>query len=110
MGYYWPGNVRELENAMERAVAVARFDELVLEDLPPQILGATGKDAALPTAMDGELSTMQIVEDRYIQKVLEAVGEALQDHDFDFDFTFLNAYDVEQEAHAVCYDLDVKYT
>jgi two-component system response regulator HydG len=73
MGYDWPGNVRELENAMERAVALARFDELVLEDLPPQILGATGKDAALPTAMDGELSTMQIVEDRYIQKVLEAV-------------------------------------
>ncbi len=28
IGYDWPGNVRELENCMERAVALARFDEI----------------------------------------------------------------------------------
>ncbi|HEY3493956.1 MAG TPA: sigma-54 dependent transcriptional regulator [Polyangiaceae bacterium] len=74
MAHDWPGNVRELENAMARAVAVARFDQLVVEDLPPQLLRATGGDGALPTAVDAELTTMQIVEDRYIQKVLAAVG------------------------------------
>ena len=32
--YEWPGNVRELENAMERAVALARGSRVELADLP----------------------------------------------------------------------------
>lgn len=32
--YHWPGNVRELENAVERAVTLARGTELRVEDLP----------------------------------------------------------------------------
>ena len=35
--YDWPGNVRELENAMERAVALARGSRVELEDLPEEI-------------------------------------------------------------------------
>ena len=35
--YEWPGNVRELENAMERAVALARGSRVELEDLPEEI-------------------------------------------------------------------------
>jgi two-component system response regulator HydG len=35
--YDWPGNVRELENAMERAVALARGGRVELEDLPEEI-------------------------------------------------------------------------
>ncbi len=35
--YGWPGNVRELENAMERAVALARGNRIELEDLPEEI-------------------------------------------------------------------------
>jgi DNA-binding NtrC family response regulator len=30
----WPGNVRQLENAIERAVVLARGDELTVDDLP----------------------------------------------------------------------------
>ncbi len=48
--YDWPGNVRELENAMERAVALARGTRVELEDLPedvrqavPRLLGTVGK-------------------------------------------------------------------
>ncbi len=37
--YPWPGNVRELENAIERAVAVARGKTLALKDLPPEVKG-----------------------------------------------------------------------
>lgn len=37
LAYDWPGNVRELRNAMERAVALARHDKLVLDDLPEQV-------------------------------------------------------------------------
>jgi MoxR-like ATPase len=35
--YEWPGNVRELENAMERAVALARGSRVEPEDLPEEI-------------------------------------------------------------------------
>ncbi|MBW2529145.1 MAG: sigma-54-dependent Fis family transcriptional regulator [Deltaproteobacteria bacterium] len=35
--YPWPGNVRELENAMERAVALARGSRVELEDLPEEV-------------------------------------------------------------------------
>ena len=35
--YPWPGNVRELENAMERAVALAREGQADMEDLPEEV-------------------------------------------------------------------------
>ncbi len=36
-GYNWPGNVRELENAMERAVVMARSDVILPGDLPSSV-------------------------------------------------------------------------
>src|SRR5207249_10329231 len=33
----WPGNVRELENAIERAVLVAKGSEIAVTDLPESI-------------------------------------------------------------------------
>ena len=44
--YEWPGNVRELENAMERAVALARSNRVELEDLPEEIRQAFPKPIA----------------------------------------------------------------
>jgi len=38
----WPGNVRELENAVERAVAVAKRDRIGQDDLPQELLVASG--------------------------------------------------------------------
>jgi DNA-binding NtrC family response regulator len=37
LDYSWPGNVRELRNAMERAVALTRFENIAVDDLPPKI-------------------------------------------------------------------------
>ncbi|MCA9682989.1 MAG: sigma-54-dependent Fis family transcriptional regulator [Myxococcales bacterium] len=38
MGNYgWPGNVRELENAIERAVVLARGSVIQVDDLPPEL-------------------------------------------------------------------------
>ena len=37
--YAWPGNVRELENAMERAVALEKGDEIAAESLPKRVAG-----------------------------------------------------------------------
>jgi two-component system response regulator HydG len=39
LSYQWPGNVRELENAIERAVVVARGEALEKCDLPAEISG-----------------------------------------------------------------------
>ena len=47
--YDWPGNVRELENAMERAVALARGSRVELEDLPEEVRQAFPR----PVATDG---------------------------------------------------------
>ena len=38
----WPGNVRELENAVERAVAVAKGRAIGAADLPPELAAAPG--------------------------------------------------------------------
>ncbi|HEX7280559.1 MAG TPA: sigma-54 dependent transcriptional regulator [Vicinamibacterales bacterium] len=44
--FRWPGNVRELENAVERAVLVAKSPDVQPQDLPDSIRGdATAEDA-----------------------------------------------------------------
>jgi two-component system response regulator HydG len=35
--YAWPGNVRELESCIERAVAICRFDQITVDDLPEKL-------------------------------------------------------------------------
>ena len=73
LAYAWPGNVRELHNAMERAVALTHFEQVMLEDLPDPIRegrGATG----VATEARVELLPMHEVERRYILRVLQAVG------------------------------------
>lgn len=41
MKYDFPGNVRELENMIERAVILARDENIALSDLPPNIFNAS---------------------------------------------------------------------
>jgi len=74
LAYVWPGNVRELQNVMERAVALTRFDEISVDDLPEKIrryekakVLAEGEDAM-------NLVPLDEVEKRYILRVLEAMG------------------------------------
>jgi DNA-binding NtrC family response regulator len=43
--FRWPGNVRELENAIERAVLVAKTADVQPEDLPEWIRGDAADDA-----------------------------------------------------------------
>ena len=61
----WPGNVRELQNAMERAVLVARADKIQPEDLPLPV-GASNGDLAGKSLSE--------VERRHIKRVLEESG------------------------------------
>jgi len=39
MEYNWPGNVRELMNVVERATSFSDGDMIVVDDLPPHVLG-----------------------------------------------------------------------
>jgi len=65
--YEWPGNVRELENAMERAVALARGARVQLEDLPEEIR----QSVATPVATKGKVRPLDEVEKEYILAALE---------------------------------------
>ncbi|HZN56492.1 MAG TPA: sigma-54-dependent Fis family transcriptional regulator [Planctomycetota bacterium] len=68
--YEWPGNVRELENAMERAVALARGSRVELEDLPEEVRQAVPK----PVATAGTVRPLDEVEKEYILAALELNG------------------------------------
>ncbi|WP_397570910.1 sigma-54-dependent transcriptional regulator [Schlesneria sp. T3-172] len=72
MDYSWPGNVRELRNAIERAVALARFDRIAVDDLPDKIRNYQGSQLELGGDNPSELLTMEEVERRYIRHVLKA--------------------------------------
>jgi len=65
----WPGNVRELENALARAVAMCRRDVILPSDLPAA--ASTAVDTA--SAIDADWPTLEVLERRYIEKVLARV-------------------------------------
>jgi len=71
--YDWPGNVRELENAVERAVVLARGDIVQEKDLAPNIVAAAGggPTAGAP-AIPG--ASMAEIERHAILKTLESTG------------------------------------
>jgi transcriptional regulator with PAS, ATPase and Fis domain len=64
--YDWPGNVRELENAMERAVALARDDQAEVEDLPEEVR------RAVPVPLRASpVKQLEEIEKEYILAVLD---------------------------------------
>jgi DNA-binding NtrC family response regulator len=67
----WPGNVRELENAVERAVAVAKGDVVLPSDLPSEIHGS--RIAPTGGLLD-DRPTLAELEKRYIALVLSECG------------------------------------
>jgi DNA-binding NtrC family response regulator len=71
--YAWPGNVRELQNCIERAVALARFEELVMDDLPPKVREYRSAHVVVASDDPSDLPTMEEVERRYVQRVMDAV-------------------------------------
>jgi two-component system response regulator HydG len=74
LGYTWPGNVRELQNCIERAVALARYDSLVVDDLTERIRDYSSSHVIVAGSDPSELVPLEEVERRYILRVLEAAG------------------------------------
>jgi two-component system response regulator HydG len=74
LAYSWPGNVRELENCMERAVAMAEHDHILVSDLSEKVRDYRVGHIISASADPADLVTMEEIERRYIRRVLELVG------------------------------------
>jgi len=74
MAYEWPGNVRELENTIEHAVALARFDQITVEDLPEKLRGYLAGSFVATANDPTEIVTMEELEKRYLLRVFKLVG------------------------------------
>jgi len=71
--YGWPGNLRELRNAIERAVIMARNDQITIEDLPAELRFP----ASAPVSSNGESVpevgariTLEQLEEMHLRKVI----------------------------------------
>lgn len=71
--YEWPGNVRELENAIERAVALARGARLTPDDLPKRVR-AEGEASGFLARSQEQRLTLRELEREYILQILRAAG------------------------------------
>ena len=71
--YHWPGNLRELRNAIERAVILAKHDQLSPEDFPAELRGQNADPSAagdnLPQV--GSLISIDKLEEAHMRKILE---------------------------------------
>ena len=74
LAYAWPGNIRELQNCIEQAVALARYDEIAVDDLPERIRDYRPANILVVGEDPSELVPLEVVERRYILRVLEAAG------------------------------------
>ncbi|MBN1654453.1 MAG: sigma-54-dependent Fis family transcriptional regulator [Deltaproteobacteria bacterium] len=74
LAYDWPGNVRELENAMRRAVALTRYENVVVDDLPPKIRDFKSTHLSFDSDDLSSFVLLEELEKRYIVSVLKAAG------------------------------------
>ncbi len=72
MSYTWPGNIRELANTLERAVALAEHDVLLLEDVRPRVL-PPGPPETLDDLARARTPLARL-EMLYARRVLQLVG------------------------------------
>ena len=74
LAYAWPGTVRELRNVVERAVALTRFENLAVDDLPHKIRDYQSSHLVIDGGDPADLTSLEDVERRYILHVLKALG------------------------------------
>ena len=71
--YSWPGNLRELRNSIERAVIMARQEQIVPADFPADMYenkpGIAGETNNIPQV--GSLISLEKLEEIHLRKVLE---------------------------------------
>ena len=70
--YEWPGNVRELKFAVERALCVARADQVEVGDLPPEVQG----EAELSPEGGTFDEQIQVLESNLLKRALDRVDNS----------------------------------
>ncbi len=68
-GYSWPGNVRELQNVVIRSAVLSRGKEIVLQDLPEELLN---------NAFSASLAGMAMLPQLEREAIVKALGESGQ--------------------------------
>jgi two-component system, NtrC family, response regulator AlgB len=73
--YAWPGNLRELRNAIERAVILAKHDQIAPEDFPGELRGQNtiGIPADEHLLQIGSLNSLEKLEEAHMRKILERI-------------------------------------
>jgi two-component system response regulator HydG len=71
LAFDWPGNVRQLENTIERAVALTRGEQILLEDLPERITRFDGSTGVLSDVDLEHVRTLDQVERRHIEQAVK---------------------------------------
>ena len=77
--YDWPGNVRELQNAIERAVVLAKAAVLAPRDFPPELVApptATAGSGAHPAPASPELPLHEAVDELKRTRIRAALARA----------------------------------
>jgi two-component system response regulator HydG len=72
LAYAWPGNVRELQNCIEHAVVFARYEEIVVDDLPEQVRRSPGARGLQGGDHLSPLVALEEVERLHVLHVLDA--------------------------------------
>jgi DNA-binding NtrC family response regulator len=70
--YGWPGNVREMRNALERALIMARGNEVLVEHLPPEMRRRSSLRRY--SAGAGAPQTLEQIEKSHIERTLSRHG------------------------------------
>jgi DNA-binding NtrC family response regulator len=82
LDYSWPGNVRELANAIEYAIAVARMETILPEDLPDEISqnSAKGEPLRAMTALSTPVRDSETELLAETEAELDSLKAALEKH------------------------------
>jgi NtrC-family two-component system response regulator AlgB len=72
----WPGNLRELRNAIERAVILAKGDEIGPRDLPLETRNGSESPGSSP--QPGDLIPLEKLEELHIRRVLERTSSVAE--------------------------------
>jgi DNA-binding NtrC family response regulator len=74
VAYSGPGNVRELQNCIERAVALARYELLGVDDLPEKLRNYRPARVIVESDDPADFRPFREVERSYVLRVLDAVN------------------------------------
>ncbi|MBI3567659.1 MAG: sigma-54-dependent Fis family transcriptional regulator [Gemmatimonadetes bacterium] len=75
VSYAWPGNVRELRNLVESMVVLAHGREIGVDDIPPQIRGASGAGRLLPVHIGPVMREGERAEGRELEFIVRSLVE-----------------------------------